>query len=116
MTTRSPVAAACFLGASSQRLLWLASCLICSSTALFVGFDRQPLELEIVDLRRRNVGQRFEADLDLGVLAGLIAFVELDLRLQRRADLLLLEQLLDAVLDRALQRVAAGALRRASCG
>ena len=68
----------------------------------FVRLDGQPLEREIVDLRRRNVGQRFDADADLGVLARLIFLVELDLRLQRRADILLGQQLLNAVLDRAV--------------
>ena len=55
----------------------------------FVGFDRQPLELQPVDLGRRDFGQRLEPDADFGVLAGLIFLVELDLRLHRRAQLLL---------------------------
>ena len=45
--------------------------------------------------------------MDLGVLAGLILRIELDLRLDRRADVLLDQQLLDAVADRAVERVAA---------
>ena len=39
-----------------------ASCLSCVVDRAFVGLDRQPLELEAVDLRRRHFGQRLEAD------------------------------------------------------
>ena len=70
------------------------------------GLDRQPLELEPVDVGRGHVGQRFQANRDLGVLAGLIVVVELDLRLHRRAQLLLGQQLLHALLDGAAKRVA----------
>ena len=74
-----------------------------------VDFDGQAIELEIVDVGGRDLGKRFEADGDLGVLARLVALVEFDLRLQRRTDVLLAEQLLHAVLDRALQSLAAQA-------
>ena len=93
-------------GASFQLLAELASCSSCASTASVVDLDRQPLELQILDLRRGDVGQSLEPDADLGVLAGLVFLVELDLRLQRRAHLLLGQQLLDAVLDRAVERIA----------
>ena len=54
-----------------------------------VSVDTQPLDRKIVDLRRRNVGKRFDANPDLGIAARLIFVVELDLRLQRGADILL---------------------------
>ena len=67
-----------------------------------IDIDRQPLELQAFDLRRRHVGQRFDADPDLGVVTGLIFLVELDLRLERGADVLLGEQLLHAILHRPI--------------
>ncbi len=73
---------------------------------LFVDFDCQPLELEAIDLGRRNVRKRFEPDIDLGVLAGFVTFVELDLGLHGRAKLLVGQELLDAVLHRRVERIA----------
>ena len=110
MTTRSPVGRGMLLGRVVPALGLAGELLICSSTAFSSGSTVSRSSLRSSISRRRNVGQRLEADLHLGVLAGLIAFVELDLRLERGADLLLVQQLLDAVLDRALQRVAAQAL------
>ena len=71
-----------------------------------VGLDRQPLETQAVDLGLGHVGQRFEADLDFGVLARLILIVQLNLGLHRRAQFLVGKELLDPVLDRAGQRIA----------
>ena len=70
-----------------------------------VGLGSQPLELDRVDLWLGNLGQRLDADADFGVLAGGVAFVELDLWLHRRADLLLGEQRLHAVLHRGVERI-----------
>ena len=72
-----------------------------------IGIDRQPLQLQSLDLRRRNVRQRFDLHADLGVLARLIFLVELDLRLESGTDVLLREKLLHAVLHRAVERIAA---------
>jgi hypothetical protein len=73
---------------------------------LRIGLDHQPLELEPVDVGNLDVRERLEPDPDLGVLAGLIFVVELDLGLHRRAKVLLREKLLDPVLHRAGQRIA----------
>ncbi|MEA3063895.1 MAG: hypothetical protein QOJ27_323, partial [Sphingomonadales bacterium] len=72
---------------------------------LLVGrLDQQPLELEVVDPGRRNFGQGFQFDLDHRVPAG-PAFLQLDLGLHRRSQFLLRDQLLDAFLNGALQRL-----------
>ena len=70
-----------------------------------VCLGSQPLELHALDVGRRHVGQCFEPHLDFGVLALGIAFVELDLGLERRAELLVAQQPLDAVLHRRVKRV-----------
>ena len=70
-----------------------------------VAFDRQPLELQAVDVGGGDLRQGLEADADLGILAGLVIFLQRDLRLHRRAKLLLLQQLLHAGLHRIVQRV-----------
>ena len=72
---------------------------------LVVGLDRQPLELELVDSRLGQVGQRLQLDAHGGVLAGAVILVELDLRLHRRAELLVREQLLHAFLDARVERL-----------
>ena len=105
MTTRSPLAAACFFGASSQRLFELASCLICSSIALSSASTVRRSS-DVVDLRSGNIGQRFEANRNLGILARLITLFELDLRLECGADVLLRKEPLHALLHRAVQRFA----------
>ena len=61
-------------------------------------------------MRRRNVRQRFKTHLHLSVLARLVSLVEFDLRLQRRTDIIVSEQLLHAILNRALQRFPAQAV------
>ena len=71
-----------------------------------VHLDVQALKLDPVDVRCRHIRQSFDADGDLGVLTRLILLVELDLWLKRRADVLLGEKLLDAVLHRAVERVS----------
>ena len=54
-----------------------------------VGFDGQALESDVVDLRSGNIGQRFKANRNLGILARLITLFQLDLRLECGADVLL---------------------------
>jgi hypothetical protein len=92
----------------------LASCSSCASTRLVVELDRQPLEVQILDLRRWNIGQSLEPNPHLGILAGLVFLVELDFGLKRRAHVLLGQELLDPVLDRAVERVALERHRHAS--
>ena len=70
-----------------------------------VGLDGQPLELEALDLRRGDFGQRLDVHPHFGVLAGRIGLVEFDLRLHRRPDLLLGDQRLDALLHRRVERI-----------
>ena len=70
-----------------------------------IGLDRQSFEHQPVSRWGSDVGQRLQADANLGVLARGIAFVELDFGLHRRAQFLLAEQLLDAFLDRSAERV-----------
>ena len=65
----------------------------------------QPLELELVDRRGRHVGQHFQRHLDLGILAGRIAFAQLDRGLHRGAQLVIGDDLLHAFLDRRVERV-----------
>ena len=77
---------------------------------LFVGLDGQAIEFDIVDVGLGDVGKRLQADLHFGILAVFVALSELDLRLERGADLLVAQQLLDAVLHRTLQRFTAQAV------
>src|SRR5690606_2420650 len=73
---------------------------------LLVGHrDSQALELEPLDGRRLDLGQHLELDLELGVLALLVALVEVDLRLQRRAQLLLAHQRVDRFAQARVERV-----------
>jgi len=65
----------------------------------------QALERQAVDRRGRHLGQHFHLDGDDGILAGLIAVVQRDRGLHRGAQALLADQLLDALLDRGVQRV-----------
>jgi hypothetical protein len=70
-----------------------------------VGFDLQPLQLQPLDLRLGHVRQGLDLDLDHGVAADLVAFVEPHARLHGRADALVVEELLHAVLDGGFQRL-----------
>src|SRR3569623_1901140 len=70
-----------------------------------VGRHRQALELQCLDRRSRHVGQDFQLDLHFGILAELVTVIEADRGLDRRADLLVGDQLLDAFLDRAVERI-----------
>ena len=106
ITTRSPLLALWLRRRVFPALARARQLLELRVDRLVVDVDSQPLELQILDLRRGNVGQGLEADPDLGVLARLVFLVELDLGLQRRTHILLGQQLLDAVLDRAVERVA----------
>ena len=72
---------------------------------LFVGFDGQALKLEVVDLRRRDLRERLKANLHLNVRARRVIVFERDFGLHRRTKLLLLQQLLDAGLDRIVKRI-----------
>ncbi len=69
------------------------------------GGHRKALQRDALDLRSRHVGQHFERDAELGVLAFRIVLVEVDGGLGRGTQLLLGEQGLDAVLHRAVERV-----------
>src|SRR5690606_25974313 len=73
---------------------------------LLVGHRHgQSLELEALDRRRLDLRQHLELDLELGVLALLVALVEVDLRLQRRAQLLLAHQRVDRFAQARVERV-----------
>ena len=118
ITTWSPFAALWpFLAHRSSSCLELASCLSCSSTAASSTstVSRSSLRPSIFGVG--HVGQRFEADLDLGVLAGLIALVELDLAAASPgAASCSCSSCWTLSWTARVERVAAAALRRASCG
>ena len=72
--------------------------------ALVHGHD-QPFELQAVDFRRLDLGQDFQLDVDLGVLAFLVALAQLDGGLHRGAQALVLDQFVDRGLDRVVHHL-----------
>ena len=60
---------------------------------------RQAFQLQAIDIGRVDLGQHFEFDRQLGILALIVAFVELDLGLHRRAQFLFAHQLVDRFAD-----------------
>ena len=79
MTTRSPFSAACFFGASVQRLFALASCSSCSSTAPSSSSTVSRSSARPSICGGGTSGSASSLDRDLGVLARLILLIELDL-------------------------------------
>ena len=72
----------------------------------FLGrLDRQALERDRIDRRGGNLGQHFERDLDLGILAGGIILIEVDRGLDGGAQIVVADRLVDAFLDRGVERV-----------
>ncbi len=67
------------------------------------GFGSETLELQALDLRRRDIGKGFHLNRDNGVLAGFAALLQVDRRLHRRAKPLLGHQLLDTFLNRSFK-------------
>ena len=70
-----------------------------------IGRNAQAFQLQTVDRRGRNVGEHFQLDLHVGVLAEFIAIIKADRGLQRGAQLLLGDQALNALLDRGVECV-----------
>ncbi len=68
--------------------------------------DGQTLQLQAFDAGRSDFGQHFQFDFHFGVLAEFEAFIQLDGRLHRGAQLVVGDQLLNAFLDRIVERVA----------
>ncbi len=65
----------------------------------------QLLELEVVNGRHLDLGQHFELDGQLGVLALLVTVAQIDLGLQRRAQLVRAHQLVDRFAHRGVEGV-----------
>ena len=83
------------LGQTRQRLVHLG-----------IGrLDGQTLQRNVFDRGRFDVGQHFKAHVELGVLAGLIAVLQRNVGLDRRAKIVFADRLLNAVLDGSVQRV-----------